>query len=121
MTNPYSSQPNTISYSPEDFPEAAFVQPAPQEKQRRGAGTVALSVVLSLLAGAGGGYAVLAANDDGEQQHYNALENPSIASPETAPDGSVEKVAAAVLPSVVSITVATADGVAEGSGSIGTS
>ena len=70
------------------------------------------------LAGAGAGYAVVAANDNGEQQHYNALENPSLASPETAPDGSVEQVAAAVLPSVVSITVATPNGIAEGSGSI---
>ena len=127
MTNPYSPQSNTpqqnpyeTSYPQEAFPETAFVQSAPQQKQQRGLGaaTVACSVVLSLLAGAGAGYAVVAANDNGEQQHYNALENPSLASPETAPDGSVEQVAAAVLPSVVSITVATPNGIAEGSGSI---
>lgn len=107
-------------------------QEQPKQKRRSGAGTAfAVALVTALAAGGGAGYLAGGAGSagDGEtrtesplgepsQPPENALENPSVAKSEDAPEGSVEKVAAAVLPSVVSIEVATRGGGAEGSGSI---
>lgn len=107
-------------------------QAQPKQKRRSGAGTAfAVALVTALAAGGGAGYLAGGAGSagDGEtrtesplgepsQAPENALENPSVAKSEDAPEGSVEKVAAAVLPSVVSIEVATRGGGAEGSGSI---
>lgn len=107
-------------------------QTQPKQKRRSGAGTAfAVALVTALAAGGGAGYLAGGAGSagDGEtrtesplgepgQAPENALENPSVAKSEDAPEGSVEKVAAAVLPSVVSIEVATRGGGAEGSGSI---
>ena len=107
-------------------------QAQPKQKRRGGAGTAfAVALVTALAAGGGAGYLAGGAGSagDGEtrtesplgepgQAPENALENPSVAKSEDAPEGSVEKVAAAVLPSVVSIEVATRGGGAEGSGSI---
>ncbi|MBC3179477.1 S1C family serine protease [Corynebacterium lujinxingii] len=107
-------------------------QAQPKQKRRSGAGTAfAVALVTALAAGGGAGYLAGGAGSagDGEartesplgepsQAPENALENPSVAKSEDAPEGSVEKVAAAVLPSVVSIGVATRGGGAEGSGSI---
>ena len=107
-------------------------QAQPKQKRRSGAGTAfAVALVTALAAGGGAGYLAGGAGSagDGEtrtesplgkpsQAPENALENPSVAKSDDAPEGSVEKVAAAVLPSVVSIEVATRGGGAEGSGSI---
>ena len=95
-------------------------------KRRAGVGTAfAVALVTALAAGAGAGYVAGSAGSSqsadapsGEQAQENALENPSVSNAAEAPDGSVEKVAAQVLPSVVSIEVATRSGGAEGSGSI---
>lgn len=107
-------------------------QAQPKQKRRSGAGTAfAVALVTALAAGGGAGYLAGGAGSEGDgetrtesplgepsQAPENALENPSVAKSEDAPEGSVEKVAAAVLPSVVSIGVATRGGGAEGSGSI---
>lgn len=101
--------------------------PKPQKKQRGGAGTAfAVALVTALLAGAGAGYLAGTAGSGGlgdlggaeTKEPENALENPSVAKPAEAPEGSVEQVAANVLPAVVSIEVGTLRGGAEGSGSI---
>ncbi|SDS30263.1 S1C family serine protease [Corynebacterium timonense] len=96
---------------------------APAEKNRRtGPGTggvVAIALVTALLVGAGAGYAggVFATNNS-QAEAYNALQADSVPNETQAPEGSVEEVAAAVLPAVVSLEVAGRAGVAEGSGSI---
>ena len=131
----YGDQPHDQPYSQPTYPASGGVypapapQPQPKQKRRDGAGTAfAVALVTALAAGGGAGYFAGSAGDDsgtrnsplGEpnQQAENALEQPPVAKREDAPEGSVEKVAAAVLPSVVSIEVATRAGGAEGSGSI---
>ena len=57
-------------------------------------------------------------NGSGGAPSQSELRNPTVADPADAPEGSVEQVAAAVLPAVVSIEVATPRSSAEGSGSI---
>lgn len=96
-------------------------QPEPEQKKESkkvGLGTaITLAVVSAVAAGSiTGVYAV----NQGQESSISSLQNPSVegAASQEAPDGSVEKVAAAVLPSVVSIQVATQNGVASGSGSI---
>lgn len=115
MTNPspYTSpdiETHTQPYQPYQAPV--------KHKRGIGAGVVAVSVVASLLAGAGAGYAVSEWNTPDQAATVNALENPSAPRAQAAPEGSVEQVAAAVLPAVVSIEVYSGNGVAEGSGSI---
>ena len=101
-------------------PSVYPVAPAPQRPKRSGVmPAVAAAVVTSLIAGAGAGYVAGSAGKSGGQQDaYNALENPSANNTDPAPEGSVEAVAAAVLPAVVSLEVETRSGMAEGSGSI---
>ncbi|MDO5453696.1 MAG: trypsin-like peptidase domain-containing protein [Corynebacterium sp.] len=89
-------------------------------------GVIALVAVLSLLLGgvAGGvaGYAVSSPDEEPapDSGPDNALTAPPADAPET-PAGSVEEVADAVLPTVVSIQVVTPLSAGEGSGSIFTS
>ena len=122
------------------------VQPQPQERNRRNNGgkgigaAFAVALATALVAGGGAGY--LAGSSQADKGTQSALErasesssddsqgtsdgassqgelrNPTVADPAEAPEGSVEQVAAAVLPAVVSIEVATPRGSAEGSGSI---
>ncbi|WP_115685043.1 S1C family serine protease [Corynebacterium senegalense] len=92
-------------------------EPAPKKSSVLPA--VAAAVATSLVVGAGTGYmAGSAAHPDSQAEAYNALENPSADNSAPAPEGSVEAVAAAVLPAVVSLEVDTRTGTAEGSGSI---
>ena len=81
---------------------------------------VAAALVTSLIAGGGAGFiAGTATSGSGSQaEAYNALDNPSANNTEPAPEGSVESVAASVLPAVVSLEVETRTGMAEGSGSV---
>ena len=119
--------------------------PAPvqtQEKRRSSVvPAVAAAIVTSLIAGGGAGYlAGSAHSSDGgaattsssasssassstektkaTSDSQNALEAPVDGSELPAPDGSVEKVAAAVLPAVVSIEVEGMRSATEGSGSV---
>ena len=130
MTNPQETssfpqyQPHHDSFYTE--PETAFVTSADEHSKKRRGGigpTLAVALVTSLLAGAGAGYAAgVAARSDGggvaAGEPENALENPSVPNREAAPEGSVEQVAADVLPAVVSIEVGSMRGGEEGSGSI---
>nr|WP_156806910.1 trypsin-like peptidase domain-containing protein [Corynebacterium capitovis] len=99
--------------------ETGTVQQAPAQKRRRsgGAAVAAVALATSLLAGGGAGYVAGTVGRD-QASAYNALDNPSVSSTDDAPEGSVEAVASAVLPAVVSLEVETRSGVAEGSGSI---
>ncbi|UBI08537.1 trypsin-like peptidase domain-containing protein [Corynebacterium coyleae] len=139
-TRDFGEQPNdeTSSFphqTTENYDQAPYVPSGgvytvpPQSqapKRRAGVGTAfAVALVTGLAAGGGAGYVAGSAGSSqradapsGEQAQENALENPSVSNAAEAPDGSVEKVAAQVLPSVVSIEVATRSGGAEGSGSI---
>ena len=122
------------------------VQPQPQAHSRRSGGgkgvgvAFAVALVTALVAGGGAGYfagssqadkgtqgalesASESSSDNSQDTSDGAssqgeLRNPTVADPAEAPEGSVEQVAAAVLPAVVSIEVATPRGSAEGSGSI---
>jgi len=88
-----------------------------QDKPRRGV-TLLVAVALAAgLVGGGAGAAVTAALDD-QPAAVNALDQRTTASTDTAaaPAGSVEQVAAKVLPSVVSISVRTAGGGGSGTG-----
>jgi len=77
-----------------------------------------VAAVTSLLVGAGAGYLAGSAAAPDSRESQNSLNQPVTDLVEEAPDGSVEKVAAAVLPAVVSIEVLGQRSAAEGSGSI---
>ncbi|HEX6920059.1 MAG TPA: trypsin-like peptidase domain-containing protein [Actinomycetes bacterium] len=102
-------------WSPPQQPPPPQPPAPPRRGPRRG---VALLVAVALgagLVGGGAGAALTAATED-KPAVVNALDaKPSGAD---APTGSVERVAAAVLPSVVSIEVRTAGGGGEGTGVI---
>lgn len=96
-------------------------QTAPSRRGRLGARAVSAVVALGLLAGAGGGvaaYALLDARDSGRPADA-ALPEPAAGTTQVQrPEGSVAAIAAAALPSVVSIEVRARQGVATGSGMI---
>ena len=115
------------------------VQPQPQgQQERRGKGigaAFAVALTTALVAGGGAGYLAGSSQSDNAAEtaasnspsssvssasdsQQGELRNPTVADPAEAPEGSVEQVAAAVLPAVVSIEVDTPRGSAEGSGSI---
>ncbi|WP_083319761.1 trypsin-like peptidase domain-containing protein [Corynebacterium sp. HMSC074A01] len=86
---------------------------------------IATALVASLIAGGGAGYVAGSRGAEQSGETYNALEaQPAESANEPegektqAPKGSVEDVAAQVLPAVVSIMVQTPRGGSEGSGSI---
>ncbi|AWB83670.1 serine protease [Corynebacterium liangguodongii] len=101
-------------------PFVTQVQSQPEKKRTGGVGAaVALALVGSLVVGGGAGY--FAGNAAGGSNHgyvNEALDQKPASDPAPAPEGSVEQVAATVLPAVVSIAVNGAQGRAEGSGSI---
>lgn len=108
-------------YEPTPAP-APIAPPSPaQVPTSRRAGivpAVAAAVVTSLVVGGGAGYLAGSAQQANQAPAHNALEQPASQGAEPAPEGSVEQVAAAVLPAVVSIEVQGARGISEGSGSI---
>ena len=99
--------------------------PAPHagrpRRGRLGARAVSGVVLLGLLAGAGGGVAAFALLDAQESARPAdaALPEPAVGATQVErPEGSVAAIAAAALPSVVSIEVRAEQGVATGSGMI---
>ena len=103
-------------------PGSHATQPASRSR-RGGIGARAMSavVLLGLLAGAGGGVAAFGLLDgqDAVRPADAALPRPAGgAGPVQRPEGSVAAIAAAALPSVVSIEVRARQGVATGSGMI---
>lgn len=100
----------------------AVPQPTPPTPARRPRllPAVAASVITSLIVGSATGYLAGTINTASPSQYEvrEALEKPAEEEVDAAPEGSVERVAAAVLPAVVSIEVNSGRGAAEGSGSI---
>ncbi|MEV0891323.1 trypsin-like peptidase domain-containing protein [Promicromonospora sp. NPDC050262] len=113
-TDPHATAPHgTAPYG--------TAQPPRSRRSRLGAGTVSAVVLLGLLAGAGGGvgaYALLDARETARPADA-ALPRPAAGTTHVdRPEGSVAAIAAAALPSVVSIEVRAQQGVATGSGMI---
>ncbi|MEH0146907.1 trypsin-like peptidase domain-containing protein [Corynebacterium sp. Q4381] len=131
MSNPFPPQGQQGPVGPSDphfeqqqqqFGQPQFYQPAlsPAPKRARVLPAIAASVVTSLIVGGATGYLAGTVNTAASSQYEvrEALEKPAEEDVQDAPEGSVERVAAAVLPAVVSIEVESARGSAEGSGSI---
>ncbi|WP_020013390.1 S1C family serine protease [Promicromonospora sukumoe] len=96
-------------------------QPPRSRRGRLGAGTVSAVVLLGLLAGAAGGVGAYALLDSRTAARPADAALPQHAAGTTQverPEGSVAAIAAAALPSVVSIEVRAPQGVATGSGMI---
>ena len=122
--------------SPSSVYQVQSQPPSPSQSPRKSrsslGGPFAIALVTALVAGGGAGYLAGSAgsshpsigaqeSDAGRAEGESSqgeLRNPTVADPAEAPAGSVEQVAATVLPAVVSIEVATPRGNAEGSGSI---
>lgn len=99
----------------------ATTQGARTRRGKLGARAVSAVVVLGLLAGAGGGAAAFALLESQESARPAdaALPKPAAGATQVErPEGSVAAIAAAALPSVVSIEVRAQQGVATGSGMI---
>jgi putative serine protease PepD len=92
-------------------------QPERPKPKKRGLALVAATALLVGTAGGVGGAAVYSAtNETTGNSSVTAPLNSGQAAPVSAPDGSVQKAAATVLPSVVKIGVMTQQGAATGSG-----
>ena len=116
-TAPAPHQPHA-SWPPPPPPPAPPVQRRP-----RGAafavGVITTSLFVGGAAGIGGAALWTAAQDDPATATTNAPTNRTVShAPDRAADGSVESVAAKVLPSVVQILVSGAEGSGSGSGII---
>lgn len=128
---------DTSSFPASSGPSSVYQVESRSPDQRRGkgglAGAFAIALTTALVAGGGAGYlagsaqlgtdsstpsGAVSGDQLGRDTQTSELRNPTVADPAEAPAGSVEQVAAAVLPAVVSIEVATPRGSAEGSGSI---
>jgi len=120
-TNPYSSFWTPSGPPPEGPPGAARTSsPAPRRPRRMGVATavVATAAVFGGAAGVGGAAAWSAWDDSSSSggaapTASQVVDTPAAA---TAPHGSVEQVAAKVLPSVVKIDVSGPQGAGSGSG-----
>ncbi len=100
--------------------------PAPQRPRRRSKGLAAAVVATALIAGGAAGVGGAAAWNAYDESNGSTASNPSSSATSQvvdgtdspAPDGSVEQVAAKVLPSVVKINVTGSEGSGSGSGII---
>ena len=110
----------TVAPAPADGGPADPPTQTADPAERRPRRTVALVLATALVAGGiGGGVGAVVATRDGGTTTVTSLTSGSSGTPAkvTLPEGSVESVAAKVLPSVVSITERSADGSGgEGSG-----
>jgi putative serine protease PepD len=122
MGNPYAAPPTAASTAPPTAPQPAPPS-APRARSRGRAGLAAAVLVTSLVAGGGAGFGG-AALWDGTQEESSSTSTPTATTPVVdqgdtpAAEGSVEAVASAVLPSVVTIRVAGQQGEGSGSGII---
>ncbi|MFD7307766.1 trypsin-like peptidase domain-containing protein [Promicromonospora sp. NPDC059942] len=118
-TDPHGTAPHGTE--PHGTTPYGTAQPPRSRRSRLGAGAVSAVVLLGLLAGAGGGvgaYALLDARGTARPADA-ALPQPAAGTTHVdRPEGSVAAIAAAALPSVVSIEVRAQQGVATGSGMI---
>jgi putative serine protease PepD len=100
-----------------DWPFGPQSEPERPKSGRRGLALVAATALLVGTAGGVGGAAVYSAtNDTTSNSSVTTPLNGGQVAPASAPDGSVQKAAATVLPSVVKIGVTTPQGAATGSG-----
>jgi putative serine protease PepD len=122
MGNPYAAPPTAAPTAPPTAPQPAPPS-APRARSRGRAGLAAAVLVTSLVAGGGAGFGG-AALWDGTQEESSSTSTPTATTPVVdqgdtpAAEGSVEAVASAVLPSVVTIRVAGQQGEGSGSGII---
>jgi putative serine protease PepD len=124
-------QPIVSSYDTQQLPHVAYERavppPAPIERKHRRGAFAAAVVAAALVVGAGagvGGAAVWTSQNDADTASSSAPRStsPVVDTPAAASgDGSIEQVAQTVLPSVVKIDVAGAEGQGSGSGIILTS
>lgn len=119
INSPYHSWNSAQTLTPEQ--SAPDVVPDDQGKSKKrsvGLGTaLALMLVGSVASGAIVGGIAAQSGEGSSDEVVNSLRNPN-AAPASSPEGGVEQVSAEVLPTVVSIQVATRGGAAGGSGSI---
>ena len=126
--NPYFSYPAPQGPAPQGPPTSAAPQTATLPVQRRprraglAAAVVATALVVGGAAGVGGAAAWNAYDDNGSDSAANPSDSSTsqvVDTPDSpAADGSVEQVAAKVLPSVVKINVSGTEGSGSGSGII---
>jgi putative serine protease PepD len=129
--DPYSAQPGPLGPPPQGPPSAAAFQttpqpapqPAPRRSRRTGlaAAVVATALVAGGAAGVGGAAAWSSFDDQGSPLGGSSAARTSqvVDTPDSpAADGSVEQVAAKVLPSVVKIDVSGPQAAGSGSGII---
>ncbi len=108
--------------APPVSPPPTVERSADRPRPRRGAVALGAVALVAGLVGGGAGAALTAGLDDGSSSATSAtgsgtsLQGAGSSTDTTAPAGSVEAVAAQVLPSVVSIEVSTGQGGGEGSG-----
>ena len=126
--NPYLSSQAPLGPPPEGPPAfgSTMTAPLPVQRRPRRAGLAAAVVATALVVGGAagvGGAAAWSALDDGNDSSAGSPDTGStsqvVDTPNSpAPDGSVEQVAAKVLPSVVKIDVSGSQGAGSGSGII---
>ena len=117
--NTIPSQPNGADGGGSEWDVAANQQKTKGAQGAKGMGALAVAALLLCSAGIGGGVgAWVVHNSQSSAPADNALDKPAETRQVAAAEGSVEKVAQKVLPSVVSITTASERGTASGSGSI---
>ncbi len=113
-------RPDEYAEHTRPFPQYQGPQdPMPPQRQRgRGltAAVLAGALVLGGAAGVGGAAAYSAINDDGSGGSSNSSSSFEATKTATVKDGTVEKVAASVLPSVVKVNLTTQQGAGSGSG-----
>lgn len=117
----YGTDPHATTHVPTHATTEGTTQGARTRRGKLGARAVSAVVVLGLLAGAGGGAATFALLESQESARPAdaALPEPAAGATQVQrPEGSVAAIAAAALPSVVSIEVRAQQGVATGSGMI---
>ncbi|OFM87033.1 serine protease [Corynebacterium sp. HMSC063A05] len=117
--NTISSQPNGAYGGGSEWDVPANQQKTKGAQGAKGMGALAVAALMLCSAGIGGGVgAWVVHNSQSSVPADNALDKPAETRQVAAAEGSVEKVAQKVLPSVVSITTASERGTASGSGSI---
>jgi|SRR5882757_4042168 len=110
----YGSQYGQYTYpaQPQPQPQYSYAQPTDPPRRRRGP-LAAVAVLIAAIVGGGAGAAIEHNwGDNGNKTVISSLAGPTgkNTAADKAPDGSVQKVAAQVLPSVVSITVSQGNG-----------
>ena len=118
---PYQQNPGYSQTYPPAYPQAyaqAYPQPAPAQPRKGGLTALALvgALVLGGVAGVGGAAAFHAFSDDSSSTSDGTSGKFEATKTSSLKDGTVEKVAGTVLPSVVKVNVSGQSGAGSGSG-----